>query len=154
MFSVQNLKSYAILMTVAACDITQRIITLMPRWDKCHFADDIFKYIFLNKNILSSIKISLKFIPKGPINNISSLVQIMAWWRSGSKPLSEPMMNRSLMHICVTLPQWVKQGCWCTSCIKYDVKYMCIYIIISMCVFLYTISNCKPCTMTYNVLKM
>ena len=28
-----------------------------------------------------SIKISLKFVPKGPINNIPTLVQIMAWQR-------------------------------------------------------------------------
>ena len=39
-----------------------------------------------------SIKFSLKFVPKGPINNNPSLVQAMAWRRSGDKPLSEPMM--------------------------------------------------------------
>ena len=54
-----------------------------------------------------SIKISLKFVPKGPINNIPSLVQIMAWRRSGDKPLSEPMMVCLPTHICVTRPQWV-----------------------------------------------
>ena len=36
--------------------------------------------------------ISLKFVCKGPINNISTLVQIMACRLSGDKPLSEPMM--------------------------------------------------------------
>ena len=36
-----------------------------------------------------SIKISLKFVPKGLINNIPALVQIMAWRRSSGKPLSE-----------------------------------------------------------------
>ena len=34
------------------------------------FADNIFKWIFLNENVSISIKISLKFVPKGPINNI------------------------------------------------------------------------------------
>ena len=57
-----------------------------------HFADDIFKCIFLNENLWISIKISLKFVPKGPINNIPALVQVMAWRRSGDKPLSDPMM--------------------------------------------------------------
>ena len=38
------------------------------------------------------MKISLKFVPKGPINNIPSLVQKMVWRRSGDKPLSEPML--------------------------------------------------------------
>ena len=43
--------------------------TLSPRQNGRHFADDIFKCIFLNENIWIPIKISLKFIPKGPINN-------------------------------------------------------------------------------------
>ena len=38
--------------------------------------------------------ISLKFVPKGPINNIRAMVQIMAWRRSGDKPLSEPMLTQ------------------------------------------------------------
>ena len=58
--------------------------------------------------LLISIKISLKFVPKGPINDNPSLVQIMAWCRSGDKPLSEPMMVSLLTHIWVTRPQWVK----------------------------------------------
>ena len=48
--------------------------------------DDIFKCIFLNENAWISIKISLKIVPKGPINNIPALVQIMAWRRPGDKP--------------------------------------------------------------------
>ena len=33
----------------------------------------------------------------------------MAWRRPGDKPLSEPMLVRSLTHICVTRPQWVNK---------------------------------------------
>ena len=51
----------------------------------------------------------MKFVPKGPINNIQALVQIMAWRRPGDKPLSEPMMVSLTTHICVTRPQWVKR---------------------------------------------
>ena len=69
--------------------------------------DDIFNHIFLNENILTLIEISLKIVPKGPINNIPALVQIMAWRRTGDKPLSEPMMVRLQTHIWVTRPQWV-----------------------------------------------
>ena len=43
------------------------------------------------------IKISLKFVPKGPIDNIPALFQIMAWCQEGDKPLSEPMMVRLTM---------------------------------------------------------
>ena len=53
--------------------------TLRPRLNGRHFADNIFKCIFLNENISIAIKISLKFVPKGSINNIPALVQIMAW---------------------------------------------------------------------------
>ena len=62
---------------------------------------------FLNENVGIPNKFSLKFVPKGPINNIPALVQIMAWRRSGDTPLSEPIMVRLLTHICVTQPQWV-----------------------------------------------
>ena len=89
--------------------------TLRPRQNGRHFADDIFKCIFLNENVWISIKISLKFVPKGPINDIPTLVQIMALRRPGDKPLSEPMMGSSLTHICVTRPQWVN-----TCAVKFD----------------------------------
>ena len=84
------------------------IKTLRPRQDGCQFPDDIFKCIFINENIWILIEISLKFVPKGPINKIPAFVQIMAWRHSGDKPLSEPMMFSLQMHICVTRPQWVK----------------------------------------------
>ena len=72
------------------------------------FQTTFFKWIFLNGNVCISINISLKFVPRGPINNTSALVQIMARHRPGDKPLSEPMMVRLPTHICVTRPQWVK----------------------------------------------
>ena len=62
----------------------------------------------MNENARISIKFSLKFVPKGPINNIPALVQIVGWRRPGDKPLSEPGMVSLLTHICVTRPQWVK----------------------------------------------
>ena len=48
--------------------------TLRPRQNGRHFADDTFKRIFLNENVIILIKISLKFAPKGPINNVPALV--------------------------------------------------------------------------------
>ena len=79
--------------------------TLRPRQNGPRFADDTFKRIFLNENVRISSKISLKFVSKGPINNNPALVQIMAWRRSGNKPLLEAMMVSLLTHICVTRPQ-------------------------------------------------
>ena len=74
--------------------------TLRPRQNGRRFADDTFKRIVLNENIRISIKISLKFVPKDPINNNPALVQIMACCRSGDKPLSESLMVSLLTHIC------------------------------------------------------
>ena len=64
------------------------INTLRRRQNERHFADDIFKCIFLNESVWIPVKISLKFVPGGPINNIPAMVQIMAWRRPGDKPLS------------------------------------------------------------------
>ena len=82
-------------------------IILRPRQSVHHFADDIFECIFLNENVWISLKISLKFVPKVPINNIPPLVHRMAWCRAGDKPVSESMTVSLLAHICATRPQWV-----------------------------------------------
>ena len=81
--------------------------TLRPRQNGRNFADGIFKCIFLNENAWIPIKMSMKFVPKGPINNIPALVQIMAWRRPGYKPLPEPMMISLPTHVLVLVqPLW------------------------------------------------
>ena len=79
------------------------VITLRQRENCHHFANYIFKCIFLIKNVWISHKISLKFVPKFRINSIPALVQIMTWCQPGAKPLSEPMMASLLTHIGVYL---------------------------------------------------
>ena len=83
------------------------LTTLRPGKDGRHSPDDICKCIFLNEDKWVLIKISMKFVSKGPIDNIPALVQIIARRRLGAKPLSEPMMISLLTHICVTRPQCV-----------------------------------------------
>ena len=48
--------------------------TLRPRQNGRHFADAILKCIFLNENVWIPIEISLKFVPKGPIDKFAALV--------------------------------------------------------------------------------
>ena len=71
---------------------------ILTHWGRDKKADifqtTFFKCIFLNENVSISIKIPLKFVPKGP-----ALVQIMAWHRPGNKPLSESMMVVFPTHI-------------------------------------------------------
>ena len=52
-------------------------MALRPKQNGQYFADDIFKHIFLNENYDIFIQISLKFVPRGPINNIPALFQLM-----------------------------------------------------------------------------
>ena len=68
-----------------------------------------FQVHFLNENISILNKISLKFVSTGQINNMPTLVHIMAWRRSGDKPLSEPMMVSLPTHKCVIRPQWFER---------------------------------------------
>ena len=80
------------------CDVCKLIFnTLRLRQYSRHFADDVFICIFLDENVWILLKISLKFVPKGPI------------YRPGYKPLSEPMMVSLLTNICIPRPQWVKR---------------------------------------------
>ena len=109
------------------------INTLRPRRNEQHFADDIFKRIFFDENVWISITIPLKFVPKGPINNIPALVQIMAWRRSGDKPLSEPMMVSLPTHICVTRPQWVKIQLFCVPRCGQLCQFNCNALFVKVC---------------------
>ena len=67
--------------------------------------NDILYYIFVNENVWISIKISLKFVPKGQISNNPALIQILAWRQPGEKPLSALMVVRLPTHIYVTRAQ-------------------------------------------------
>ena len=49
-------------------------------------ADDIFKFMFLNEKDKILIQISLKLVPRGPIDNKPALVQVMVCPRTGDKP--------------------------------------------------------------------
>ena len=51
-------------------------------------------FILLNDNVWDSIQIYFKVIVKGPIDNKSPLVQMMALHHTGNKSLSDPMMTQ------------------------------------------------------------
>ena len=58
-----------------------------------------FKRIFLNEKDWILIEISLKFVPKGTIDNKSAMVQVMSWHRTGHKSL--PVPNADPVHRCI-----------------------------------------------------
>ena len=70
------------------------INTLRPKQNARHFPDDSFQRISLNENVRILIQISLKFVPRGPIDNKPALVWVMAWRWTGDKPLPEPVLTQ------------------------------------------------------------
>ena len=89
----------------------------------CLFANDIFRCILVNEKFCILIKISLKFVLEGLIDNNLALVQIMAWRPIGDKPSSEAM----LAWFTDTRRRWVKkhvllfnQQCswWCPGIVR------------------------------------
>ena len=70
------------------------LVTHHPSTNDHLFAGNIFRYIFMNENFCILMRISLKFVPKGPIDNKWALVQVMAWRRTGDNLLPEPMLTR------------------------------------------------------------
>ena len=64
-------------------------------WQFAH----IFKCIFLKEYFYILIGISLKFVPRVPIEKRPQLVQIMAWCPTGYNPSPEPMINQPSMFL-------------------------------------------------------
>ena len=73
---------------------------LRPGQNGRHFAGDSFKYIFMNEKYFISMRISLKFVPEGLIDNRAAFVYVMAWHRTGWPSLPT--------HICGTKEGWVR----------------------------------------------
>ena len=64
--------------------------------------------LFLNENIWISNKISLKYVPSGPIDNMLELVHIMAWRCPVDRPSSEPMLTKFTdAYIAALRGRWV-----------------------------------------------
>ena len=115
----------------------QCVNTLRQRQNGRHFADDISKQIFVNENGWILIKISLKFLPRSPINNILALFQIMAWRRPGDKLLFEPKMAYAT-YVSLGLNELMSPICAHITCIcPYHVS---LNILLNLCYTLHLYS--------------
>ena len=64
------------------------------------------------KIVVFCFKISLKFASKGPVNNYTALVQIMAWHWTVNRPLSEAVMV-DLVYWCIHVSLGLNElTCW------------------------------------------
>ena len=78
----------------------------------CHSAD-IFKCIFLNEKVVTSFKISLKFVPESPNNRKPPLVQIMVWhW----------FRQQAIIWTNDDLVYWFIDATLCLICVKKSVS--------------------------------
>ena len=122
-------------------DISSSFKMSLKHWGQEKMTDDTFKCIFDNQNLEISSKTSLKFVPMDLINNISSLVQIMAWHRPGTKQLCKTMVSRLPMYIWVTRPQmkdlkWNIVLCFCKN-VFYVRFILCIELLFYVILHLY-----------------
>ena len=73
-------------LTIGLSELLMSLL-ILPEQSGHHFADDFFKLIFINV-------FWLLFVLKGTIDNKVALVQVMAWRRTGDKPLPKPMLTQ------------------------------------------------------------
>ena len=86
---------YGEMITVCCCNyLMGSTVRRVVQITCLHFTNNKFKCIFVNENVRISILISLKFLPKGPIDNKSALVQVIAWHQTGDKPLPKTMLTQ------------------------------------------------------------
>ena len=71
-------------------EIPGGINTLVPGWNRWHFANGNFKYVSWTKN--SDLQKWVNCVPMDPIENRSALVRVMAWRWVGDNPLPGPKM--------------------------------------------------------------
>ena len=80
-----------------------------PPWTNGrHYADDVFKSMFLNESAWILAQISLNVVPMGLIHSRWALVQEMAWRRTGASHYLNRCVSSFLTHICGTSGRCVK----------------------------------------------
>ena len=81
--------------------------TLRPEQNGRHVAHDICKCIFLNEYVVILSKISLKYVHGGLNEDISALVQVMAWCRQAASHNLNQCWPRFMLPYDVMRSQWV-----------------------------------------------
>ena len=101
----------------------------------CHFRDDIFKCILVNENVRIAMKISLKFVPMSPIEDIPALVQIMPWhWPANHCLNHDGLFADAYMHHSASMSYSLSPGrCGC--------HFKCLILIQNSVIDIMTISS-------------
>ena len=75
--------------------------TLSLRQDGHYFQTTFWNTFSSMKTFEFWLKYQLMFVHRGLSDNKSALIWEMAWCQTGDRPLSEPMMTKFTMHICI-----------------------------------------------------
>ena len=89
-----NLYSSFMCLNIAQYLWWEIINSSLPGQNGRHLGKDIFKCISWMGMTKIPIRISLKLVPRSPVGNKPALVQVMAWCRSGDRPLTGPMLTQ------------------------------------------------------------
>ena len=73
-YGVSFVSSKPDLLSPLLCYTQYQVNSSLPGQNGRHFADDVFKSIFVNEEFCTAIEISLKFVHNGPIDNNPALV--------------------------------------------------------------------------------
>ena len=84
--------------------------SLVPRRCGCNLKSIIFKLISRTDVLCISCEISLRWMPEDLTDDKSTLVQVMAWVPSGSKPLPDQCWPSCIYPYGITRGQWVEYG--------------------------------------------
>ena len=97
---------------------------ISPGQNGHHFADDIFRCIFMNEKFCILIKISLELVPMGPNDKNPALVQTRAWLRIAISHHLKKCSLDSRTHICCTRGRWVNT---CVTAVQH-VQFVCLLV--------------------------
>ena len=94
------------------CIFKKSLVNGLPDWDMNNMAyllQMAFSFAFSSKKTFYAlIKILLKFVAEGPIDNKSSIIQVMGSCQTGNKPLLNQWWLSFMKPHGITKPQWAQ----------------------------------------------
>ena len=78
-----------------------------PKQNGRNFPDDIFKSIFFNEIVRIAIEISLKFVSKGPFDNMSVLVPWLIYAELGRDELNGQVTQEGTCPCSISMEPWL-----------------------------------------------
>ena len=95
--------------------------------------DDVI--MFMNENLCILIWISLKYVPKGSIENKSAMVQVIVCRRTGDNRYLNQCLPSSPTHMCMIRERWANLVISCQKSLSHTAGFLCIICFVSGFIF-------------------